>query len=181
MKRAITQIVQLCILAAVFAVGRNTIAPGGIAWVGQWTAATASTDSSNAAPHSPSAQPDDPPFLTFEAAKAKFADPGVIFLDARDPEDYRAGHIARSIALPFEEFDQYWPDVEPQLPRDREIVAYCSGAECELSLFLARHLRTLGYTKLSIFFGGWSKWQEQGLPADTGMAAPGTVGREGRG
>jgi len=170
MKKALGQILLLGSFAVVLGLGRNVVAPGQIPWVGSWPTVDVKADS---VVPPPSAQKDDPPQLTLTEAKAKFQDKSVIFLDAREPEDYSAGHIAGAWLLPFDEFDTYWPTVEPKLPKDQEIVTYCSGADCELSLFLARHLRELGYTKLSIFYGGWLKWQTEKMPIDTGaVTAP---------
>ena len=168
MKKAIGQILLLSTVATFLALARNAVVPGGIPWVGAW--ATVSVEADSIVPP-PSAQKNDPPFLTFAQAQARYQDPAVIFVDAREPEDYAAGHIARALLLPFEQFDTYWPAVEEKLPKDSEIVIYCSGAECELSLFLARHLREIGYTKLSIFYGGWLKWQNEKMPADSGSVA----------
>jgi rhodanese-related sulfurtransferase len=88
----------------------------------------------------------------------------VIFLDAREPEDYNAGHIKGAINFPFEQWDSYWDKIKPQLDPKKEIVAYCGGLDCELSLFLARELKQQGYPKSYIFFGGWLRWQKAGLP-----------------
>lgn len=169
MKQACSQIIFLVLLSVVLGVGRNIAAPGRIPWVGAWTHVSVESDS---VVPPPSAQKDDPPFLTFAEAQAKHGDPEVIFLDAREPEDYAAGRIAGALLLPFEQFDTWWPMVEGRLSKDAEIVTYCSGADCELSLFLARHLRQLGYTKISIFFGGWLKWQNEKMPVDSGQVAP---------
>ncbi|MEE9555281.1 MAG: rhodanese-like domain-containing protein, partial [candidate division Zixibacteria bacterium] len=67
---------------------------------------------------------------------------------------------------PFEWWDDYWMDVEPYLTPDDKIVAYCGGLDCELSLFAARELDYLGYQNSYIFFGGWQKWIEAGLPTE---------------
>jgi rhodanese-related sulfurtransferase len=168
MRKILGQILLLGSIAVVLGLGRNMVAPGGIAWVGSWP--EVSVDGDSIVPP-PSAQKDDPPLLTFAEARARFQDPDAIFLDAREPEDYAAGHIARSLLLPFEQFDTYWPAVEGQLPKDRDIVIYCSGAECELSLFLARHLRGLGYGKVSVFYGGWLKWLNEKMPIDSGQVS----------
>jgi rhodanese-related sulfurtransferase len=169
MKRALSQILVLGAMAVVLGLGRNTLAPGRISWVGTWTHVSLASDS---IVPPPSYQPDDPPLLTFAEAETKYQEPGVVFLDARDPEDYAAGHIPNSLALPFEDFDTYWPAVQDKITKDQEIVTYCSGADCELSLFLARHLREIGYKKISIFFGGWLKWQNEKMPVDSGGVAP---------
>ena len=58
-----------------------------------------------------------------------------------------------------------------QIPLDAEIVTYCGGADCELSLYLARQLVNEGYEHISIFFGGYTAWEEAKLPLekDEGM------------
>ncbi len=107
---------------------------------------------------------DDPPAISLTQAMADFQSHNNIFVDARLEQDYKAGHIPRALSLPFEEFDKYYPQVEPLLPRDKNIVTYCDGTECEASLFLARLLRTKGFKNLKIFFGGWTEWNNAGLP-----------------
>lgn len=171
MKRLFAQILFFVITATVLAVGRNTIAPGRIAWVGEWSKPAVVEGDSIIRPAS--AEPNDPPFLTFAQARTHFEDKdNVIFVDARYAEDYQSGHIPGSICLPFELFDDYWPGVEPRLPRDKKIITYCSGEDCELSLFLARLLRDKGYNDVAIFYGGAVKWQENNMPMDTNAAPP---------
>jgi rhodanese-related sulfurtransferase len=180
MRQLAGQVTLLVVAAAVLGVGRNTVVPGRIQWVGEWAkqdsiAAAVATDP---AAKPPSAQPDDPPFLSMAEALAKYNDPDVIFVDAREPEDYEAGHIKGAVLLPFDLLDDYWEEAVAQLPKDKEIVTYCSGAECELSLFLARYMRDQGYEKISIFFGGWVQWQEEGAPIATGQPGAETGGGE---
>jgi len=91
---------------------------------------------------------------------------GAVFIDAREPEEYDEGHIKGAINLPFEWWDNFWPAVEPELNKADTIVAYCGGLDCELSLFAARNLKSLGYTESYIFFGGWQKWEENSLPTE---------------
>jgi rhodanese-related sulfurtransferase len=173
MKRLFGQITLFVILAAAFGTGRNMVGSNTIPWVGDWaekdSVLAAVAENPEALP--PSAQADDPPFLTFAQAVQRHGDHDVVFLDAREPEEYGAGHITGALMMPFDYFDDYWPTVEESLTKNTNIVTYCSGAECELSLFLARHLRTLGYTKVEIFFGGWTIWQEGGQPVEAGMPA----------
>jgi rhodanese-related sulfurtransferase len=171
MKRLFAQIMFFVITATVLAVGRNTVAPGKISWVGEWGKPTVVEGDSIIRPAS--ADADDPPFLTFTQARAMFEDKdNVLFVDARYPEDFETGHIPGSILLPFEMFDDYWAGVEPRLPKDKKIVTYCSGEDCELSLFLARLLRDKGYNDVAIFYGGALKWQENRMPMDTAAAPP---------
>ncbi len=98
----------------------------------------------------------------------KFQSSKVIFLDARLPADFKAGHIKGAINFPYEEFEQYSSQVIPKLPANKEIIIYCDGGECESSLLLSRELRDLGYKNVKVFFGGWAEWQKAGLSVETG-------------
>ncbi len=65
----------------------------------------------------------------------------VTLLDVRPPGEYRAGHLdsARSIPLP-----QLAARLG-ELPRDREIVAYCRGPYCSMALEAVSVLESSGY------------------------------------
>jgi rhodanese-related sulfurtransferase len=104
--------------------------------------------------------------LTVEQAYNLYLSGKAVFLDAREEAEYKEGHIKGAINMPFEQWDSYWESVKPKLDSTTEIVAYCGGLDCELSLFEARELKRLGYNKAYIFFGGWLKWQDAKLPVD---------------
>ena len=104
--------------------------------------------------------------LTLEDAYNLYLDGEAIFLDARDPFEYEEGHIKGAVNLPFDWMEEYWEDVRPLLNPDKEIIAYCGGIDCELSLFLARDLKYQGFEKSYIFFRGWQIWNEAGLPVE---------------
>jgi putative oxidoreductase len=114
----------------------------------------------------PSYQPGDS-LLSLKNAYALYTDKKAIFIDAREPVDYQDGHITGAINFPFEEWDDYWKSVKTKLDPHREMVVYCGGQDCELSLFSARELKVSGYPKAYIFFGGWEKWKDAGLPTAT--------------
>ncbi len=115
-------------------------------------------------PHS--YQEDDPPAISLENAMMRFQSQETMFLDARLPEDYKSGHIKGAINFPWEEFEEYSPQVLPKLSFEDEIITYCDGTECETSLLLARELRDMGYKNVKTFFGGWYEWQKAGLPLE---------------
>ena len=149
--------------AVVLGLISNAVNPHGAALVGHYPKIEYGADSIIVPP---SAEPGDPPFITLKEAYGKYHDPGTIFLDAREPEDYELGRIKGAINLPFDWFDDHWPDVEPLLNMEAEIIVYCSGAECESSLYEGRYLQEIGYQHISIFFGGWSEWDSHGFPVD---------------
>jgi len=70
----------------------------------------------------------------------------VTVLDVRPTEEYNAGHIAGSISLPLKDLEQRLSD----LPRNQEIVAYCRGPYCVLSIQAVEMLRAKGFEAVRI-------------------------------
>jgi len=112
----------------------------------------------------PSYDPAADTLVGLEEAYSLFLSGSAIFIDAREQQEYDEGHIKGALNLPFELWDDYWAGVGPSLDPQKEIVVYCGGLDCELSLFAARQLKSLGYAKAYTFFGGWQKWGDAGLP-----------------
>ncbi len=86
---------------------------------------------------------------------------GALFVDSRHAFDFRLGHIPGAINIPLQGSD----DVIAGLPepRDRSVVVYCDGAECNSSLELGAKFSSAGYTKVYVFFAGWTAWKSAGL------------------
>lgn len=93
----------------------------------------------------------------------KLHEANVIFIDARESEDYLNGHIENAVNIPFYEFDKFEKMLK-SIPMDEPLVSYCSGSDCELSIMLGNKLASLGYEKVFIFFGGWNSWSEAKYP-----------------
>ena len=108
-------------------------------------------------------------FITLEHAKELWYASGVLFLDAREPDDYAAGHIGNALNLPAQSFAQHFGDIAPLLTPNAEMVLYCDGIECDLSHRLRENLRQLGYTNTHLFSNGWSTWRQAGLPVVPGI------------
>jgi len=114
----------------------------------------------------PSYDPKSDTLISLEDAYNLYLGKNAIFIDAREPLEYNEGHIKGALNFPFEQWDAYWETVRPNLNPGSDIVVYCGGLDCELSLFSARELKSLGYPKSYTFFGGWQKWSEAGLPVE---------------
>jgi len=163
------QTLIILLFSAVLALVINGLSSSGIPYKGNWPSAI--SDDSIAVP--PSAEEGDPPFISLDEAAAIYQTPRAVYLDARDPEDYMYGHIKGALNIPYDylpedNIEEYWEEIEQKIPKDALIVTYCSGTECETSLFLARDLVSRGYEKVRIFFGGWREWQKAGLPTVNG-------------
>lgn len=83
----------------------------------------------------------------------------VALLDVRPENEFEAGHLPTAINMPLEQLES----MLDELPRDREIVAYCRGPYCVLSHEAVQRLRKLGY-QVRRFDEGFPEWKAAGLP-----------------
>lgn len=65
----------------------------------------------------------------------------VTLLDVRPADEYRAGHLAGARSIPLAEL----PARLRELPRAREVVAYCRGPYCSMALEAVSVLESSGY------------------------------------
>lgn len=124
-----------------------------------------------ASPKTPTVQApsDNIPRLSLGGAYSRFLKKSAVFLDARKPEEYQEGHIPGALNFFGNEIDAFLPQVMPQLPdKDREIVAYCHGGDCDLSLQVAQALIVQGYSRVEIFQDGWPAWVKAAYPVAKG-------------
>ena len=82
-------------------------------------------------------------------------------IDVRPYEEYEEGHISGAISIPKEEL----LEKIQQLPRDKEIVAYCRGPLCAMADEAVEMLREQGY-KAKRLEEGYPEWQTKGLPSE---------------
>ena len=90
-------------------------------------------------------------------------DPKATLLDVRSPVEYRAGHIPGAISIPLIELQMHLND----LPRDQEIVAYCRGPYCVLSMQAVETLRSKGFNAVRLE-EGVQDWLAMGLSITVG-------------
>lgn len=65
----------------------------------------------------------------------------VTLLDVRPSEEYRAGHIPGALSIPVAELKARLKE----LPKDRDIVAYCRGPYCVMAVEAVELLRKKGF------------------------------------
>ena len=102
----------------------------------------------------------------------------VIFIDARDEEHYRAGHIPG--AYHFDRFhpENYLTNVVSVCLTAEQIVFYCNGGDCDDSEHAAVMLRDgIGIPKEKVFVygGGITEWATNGLPIEVGLRNSGQL------
>jgi len=90
----------------------------------------------------------------------------VTLLDVRPVREYEAGHIPGALSVPLEELKRHIS----RLPKDREIVAYCRGSLCAMSIEAVKLLRKSGFRAVR-----WEEsvadWVARGFSLKTGKAA----------
>ena len=188
-KRVFQEALLVAVIGAAFAFGANLISPRGLALTRNYFPADinrpvpAARDVANTNP--PASSP-----AQLLAARLKeqglqgvdgrqaaqlFHDPrfqqgSIAFIDARDEQHYREGHIPGAC-----EFDPYHPEkylatVLPVCQAAEQIVLYCNGGDCDDSESAAITLRDVGIAnrKLFVYLGGITEWTTNGLPVETG-------------
>lgn len=85
----------------------------------------------------------------------------VTVVDVRSTEEYRAGHIPGAVSIPLEELEER----VSELPPDQNVVAYCRGPFCALSLEAVDVLRDNGFEAKRLD-QGVPDWKQQGLPVE---------------
>jgi rhodanese-related sulfurtransferase len=87
----------------------------------------------------------------------------LVVLDVRPEEEYEAGHIPGAISIPLEELQKRLRD----LPKSKQIVAYCRGPLCALAPQATRYLKSKGY-RVKRLSEGAPEWEAAGLPLTRG-------------
>ena len=96
-----------------------------------------------------------------EELLARLQDERVVILDVRPEEEYRAGHIPSARSVPVERLEAYLEEI----PKDREIVAYCRGPYCVFSDEAVALLRSRGYQARRLA-QGLPDWRAAGMPVE---------------
>jgi len=89
----------------------------------------------------------------------------VTVLDVRPVEEFAAGHIPGAVNIPLEELQRRLRE----LPRDRELIAYCRGPFCLMSFEAVDLLRKKGL-KARRLQDGLPEWRLAGHPVETVQA-----------
>ncbi len=90
----------------------------------------------------------------------------VTVLDVRPVEEYNAAHIPGSLSIPLKELKLHLAE----LPRNQEIVAYCRGPFCVLSVQAVEMLRAQGFNAVRLE-EGIQDLRAMGFPIAEGQTA----------
>jgi rhodanese-related sulfurtransferase len=81
----------------------------------------------------------------------------VTVLDVRPTEEYQAGHIPGAVSMPLDDLKKHLAT----LPKDRDVVAYCRGPYCVMSVDAVALLKKHGFTAHRMEMGV-SDWKARG-------------------
>jgi rhodanese-related sulfurtransferase/DNA-binding transcriptional ArsR family regulator len=98
-----------------------------------------------------------------EALIRRVRDGAVTVLDVRPPEEYAAGHIPGAVSVPLPELKRRLAEI----PKRRQVVAYCRGPYCVLAVEAVALLRKHGF-KAVLLDDGVAEWRARGLPVEAG-------------
>ena len=87
--------------------------------------------------------------------------PKFLLIDARHKENYLKAKIGNAINIsPYEDEKEMMNKIL-DLPREKTIVVYCDGGNCDASHELAKNILSFGYEKVFIYTGGWDEWTKK--------------------
>ncbi len=105
---------------------------------------------------------DDMEPISRRELKKRMAAGTVTVLDVRPTEEFALGHVPGAINIPPTELKQRMAE----LPRSKEIVAYCRGPYCVFAFEAVAALRAAGY-KARRLEDGLPHWRAAGLPVES--------------
>lgn len=85
----------------------------------------------------------------------------VTVLDVRPPEEFAAGHVPGAVNIPIDQLARRLRE----LPKGREVIAYCRGPFCLMSFDAVEMLRKKGIDARRLR-DGMPEWRLEGLPVE---------------
>lgn len=91
----------------------------------------------------------------------KMEEDDVYLIDVRPSEEFELGHIKNAVSLPKVELGERLDE----LPKDKEVVAYCRGPLCLMADEAVRFLKENGFNAVRLD-EGFPEWKAIDLPVD---------------
>lgn len=100
--------------------------------------------------------------VTRKELLARMRKEAVTVLDVRPEDEFASGHLPGAVNIPLAQLKRRLSE----LPKGREVVAYCRGPYCILSFEAVAALRARGYV-VHRLEDGYPEWKAAGLPFET--------------
>ena len=124
--------------------------------------AKAAVTANAAAPQPTNAPTDDIRRISIAEAKAEFESGKAIIVDVRGEAVYKLGHIKGAQSIGFAEIAAR----SAELPKDKNIVLYCSCPAEHSSVAAAQQLKAKGVENTAALVGGYNAWKAAGFPVE---------------
>lgn len=98
--------------------------------------------------------------------RAMLASGARLFVDAREPAEFAAGHIPGAVNVSADALLMGMDSVLPGVEKSRPILVYCGDLACSKSKDLAQGLKELGFTDLAVMPEGLEGWRAVGGPVE---------------
>ena len=105
-------------------------------------------------------------YLTIEQTRTLLNEGRSLFIDTRYKNEYEQGHLKSAKNLPANTPREELMNYLKSVPKDQQIVIYCSSPSCNSSKRLAGFLTYLGYQKVLIYLEGFKEWEAQNFPIE---------------
>jgi len=102
--------------------------------------------------------------VTLQELRRLMREGAVTVLDVRPAEEYQAGHIPGALSVPVRQLRRRLREI----PKRREVIAYCRGRYCVFSLEAVTLLRKHGYRARRVH-DGLPDWRAAGFPVETAV------------
>jgi rhodanese-related sulfurtransferase len=161
-KRSLLQALGIILISSALGLGVNAFRADGIPLVERWSEKLAQRQQAGGFPA-----------VSLAETVAAFTRGEALFLDARDHDFYKLGHIPGALNLPVREFERTLPEIRAQLEAAPWVITYCDGGSCEASVELTERLFLAGIDRVSVFPGGFEQWKQSGQAVEQGEGATG--------
>lgn len=165
--RSLREAGALALMGIVLGLVYNALSSRGIDFIRKEQELGWSSDVSHTSRHNLTSNPAQPLFITVDEAFKIFEEGTALFIDSRPEKEFQAGRIKGAISLPLKKLEEN-PALLQDIPKDKLIVTYCSGVECDASIYLGQKLASMGFANVRVFFAGWNDWVQRGLPTESG-------------
>lgn len=81
-----------------------------------------------------------------------------LLIDARPNPKYLVGTIPSSLNIPDTQIEQYIGQLN-KVAKDKEIIVFCGGWDCEKSPIVAGYLKEHGFTNVKLYQAGEPEWK----------------------
>jgi rhodanese-related sulfurtransferase len=106
--------------------------------------------------------------ISGDELRRRLKNKSVVVLDVRPIMEFSAGHIKGARSIPVDELESRLKE----LPRSREIVAYCRGPYCVFADEAVAILHARGY-KAARLQEGFPEWKTRGFPVSRAISTEG--------